>query len=209
MGKATAATRSALPIPASVCRIFVGPNNGMAPNVWDFFMYAQMLMHVTAHGGCTNTITKSHWKQTLGEKFLASLGNWTCIGIVPGFSVQQRCYTKWVPPKPPAEPQGFSQRMLTNKATVAEDRVVFRSTPHAYAIHTFWVFLMWFSCASSLRRLFSMTVRSSSCRFFSSSHSCLVRSLASRRCRSSSRLERIKSNILRSCGTKSTHKEVN
>ena len=92
----------------------------MAANIWDFLCAHKMLMHVTAHGGCADSITKSHWKQTLGEKSLASLGNGTCIGIVPGFSAQQQCSTKWVPPVlpppplPPSEPQGFSRGMLTN-----------------------------------------------------------------------------------------------
>ena len=34
--KGTAAARAALPIPASVCSIFMCPNNGMAASVWDF-----------------------------------------------------------------------------------------------------------------------------------------------------------------------------
>ena len=76
------------------------------------------------------------------------------------------------------------------------------SNPCDPVIHTFWVFLIWFFRANSLRRLFSMTVRNSSCRFFSSSQSSLVRSLSSSLWRSSSRFERIKSNILRSCSAK-------
>ena len=32
----TAAKRAALPIPVSVCSIFVCPNNAMAGSVWDF-----------------------------------------------------------------------------------------------------------------------------------------------------------------------------
>jgi len=35
MGKATAADRAALPIPTSVCSVFVCPNNGMAASVRD------------------------------------------------------------------------------------------------------------------------------------------------------------------------------
>ena len=34
--KATAAARAALPIPTSVCSIFVCSNNRMAASVWDF-----------------------------------------------------------------------------------------------------------------------------------------------------------------------------
>ena len=36
LGKATAAARAALPIPISVCSIFVCPSDGMNDSVWDF-----------------------------------------------------------------------------------------------------------------------------------------------------------------------------
>ena len=105
-------------IPASVSRIFVGPNNGIWLPIFEIFLCAhKMLMHVTAHGGCADSITKSHWKQTLGEKSLASLGNWTCTGIVPGFSAQQQCSTKWVPPflPPPTPPPNLNLKVLAEE----------------------------------------------------------------------------------------------
>ena len=35
-GKGTAAVRAALPIPVSVCCLFIRPDNVMAASVWDF-----------------------------------------------------------------------------------------------------------------------------------------------------------------------------
>ena len=46
LGKATAAARAALPIPISMCSIFVCPNNGMAASAWDFLTCEQISMRL-------------------------------------------------------------------------------------------------------------------------------------------------------------------
>ena len=55
-------SRAALPIPVSVCSIFVCPNNGMAVSVWDLLAWTQMSMHAIAHGGCTDVwVCTENW----------------------------------------------------------------------------------------------------------------------------------------------------
>ena len=46
LGKGTAAARAALPIPISVCSIFVCPNNGMAASVRDLCLNSGMATSV-------------------------------------------------------------------------------------------------------------------------------------------------------------------
>ena len=75
-----AAARAALPIPASVCSISLCPNNGMAASVWSFLTCTQMLMHLIAHGGCTNTAREL----ALGGTSLVVLGSWTRVSTGPG-----------------------------------------------------------------------------------------------------------------------------
>ena len=60
-----------------------------------FLTCVQILMHVTAHRGCTHSIKSLHWKVTLEEKnpLHISLGNQTHISIVLGFSAC--CSTHW------------------------------------------------------------------------------------------------------------------
>ena len=58
-------------------------------------MFAQMLMHSTAHRGCTDTVRESAWKLTLGEKSLAAPGNRTCVSGVP-----VRCSINWAASPP-------------------------------------------------------------------------------------------------------------
>ena len=56
LGKTTAATRAALPIPTSVCCIFMCPENGNSCQCLGFLTCVQMLMYATTHEGFTNTI---------------------------------------------------------------------------------------------------------------------------------------------------------
>ena len=53
-GQGTAATRAALPIPVSVCSIFMCPNNGMADSIGDFLMCMDMLIRAM-HTGAVRT----------------------------------------------------------------------------------------------------------------------------------------------------------
>ena len=53
-----------------------------------FLTCAQMLMHVIARGGCTDSVKESALKITSRRK-----RTWTCISIVPGFSFG--CSTNW------------------------------------------------------------------------------------------------------------------
>ena len=88
--KTAVATRAALPISTgdSVCSIFGCRNNGVAATIWDF-SYPQMLMRVTAHGGCMNIIQESTCAEThLWEKnTLLHQENQACISIAPRFFV--------------------------------------------------------------------------------------------------------------------------
>ena len=52
--------------------------------------YAQMLMHVIAHGRVLTLKEGLHWKLTPGRKSLATPANWACIS---GMMVQ--CSAKW------------------------------------------------------------------------------------------------------------------
>ena len=62
----TLPARAALPIPASVCRIFVCPNNGMAASVWDFWR-AHRCWCMQLHTEAVQMLWKSpHWKLTPG-----------------------------------------------------------------------------------------------------------------------------------------------
>ena len=68
LGEVTAATRAALPIPASVCSVLMCPNNSMVANVWDFQRaHRCWLMHTITHGGCTNIVRKSTLKADSGR----------------------------------------------------------------------------------------------------------------------------------------------
>ena len=55
-------------------------------------------------GSLACTQMKMHWKLTQGEKSLAALGNWTCIG-----DVQVRCSTTWAT-FPPTDTCSWSRR---------------------------------------------------------------------------------------------------
>ena len=55
-------------IPIRVCSVFMCPNNGVCCQCWRFLMWAQMLMHVTAHGGCMDTVRESALKVDSGRK---------------------------------------------------------------------------------------------------------------------------------------------
>ena len=50
-----AATRASLPVPVSACSIYECPNNDMVASVWGFLSCMQMLRHVVAQVGCTDT----------------------------------------------------------------------------------------------------------------------------------------------------------
>ena len=66
------------------------------------------IMHVVAHGGCTDIVRESlHCKLTLGQKFLAKLGNRTCVSGMPVW-----CSTKWA-----TFPLGCIKQ-LTDKAAI-------------------------------------------------------------------------------------------
>ena len=59
-GYGAAAARAELPIPISVCHIFVHPNSGMAASASDCFeLRSQVLVHAIVHRGCTNTVGES------------------------------------------------------------------------------------------------------------------------------------------------------
>ena len=69
----TAAARAALPIP-TVCTVFLCPHNSMAASV-GFLTCTQMLVHATAHWGCTNTVHKSALQvDSRGNNLLSHLG---------------------------------------------------------------------------------------------------------------------------------------
>ena len=68
LSQAKAAATAVLPVPNGACGIFVCPNKGMATNAWDFLTCAQMLMHVIAYGGCTDTVRESALKADSGRK---------------------------------------------------------------------------------------------------------------------------------------------
>ena len=80
----------------SACCIFVCPNNAMAASAWDFLTCAQMLMHVSAHGGLYGNCKSLHWRLTLGKNSLAASGTWTSVSTVASFS--DRCCTNWALP---------------------------------------------------------------------------------------------------------------
>jgi len=68
----------------------------MAASAWDFLTCAQMLMHVSAHGGLYGNCKSLHWRLTLGKNSLAASGTWTSVSTVASFS--DRCCTNWALP---------------------------------------------------------------------------------------------------------------
>ena len=95
LGKIMVATRAALPIPPSVW-YFRMSKQCYGCQCLGFSTCAQMLRHVIAHGGCTDTVRQSALKAESARKSLAAPGNWTFISIAPGFSVW--CSTNWAIP---------------------------------------------------------------------------------------------------------------
>ena len=77
--KRTAASRAALPIPISVCIIFLCPNHGIQHGCQclGFLTSAQMLRHATAHGGCTDTVRESALKVYSARKIPCRTVSWT------------------------------------------------------------------------------------------------------------------------------------
>ena len=67
-GYGTAAARAALPIPISVDSIFVCSDNGMAPSVWDFLTYAQIVFMRLHTGDCADTVRESARKVVSGRE---------------------------------------------------------------------------------------------------------------------------------------------
>ena len=61
LDKATTPASAALPVPTSVCSIFVCSNSGMAANICDF----QLLMYAITHWVCTDT-----WKRVCTDSGL-------------------------------------------------------------------------------------------------------------------------------------------
>ena len=57
--------------------------------------FAQMIMHMIAHGGVRTKWESLHWKMTLGEKSLAVPGNRTCVS-----DLMIRCSTIWATSPP-------------------------------------------------------------------------------------------------------------
>ena len=55
----------------------------------------QMLMQAIAHGGALTLKESLHWKLTLGRKFLAASGNWTCVSGVMVQCSNQLSYIPW------------------------------------------------------------------------------------------------------------------
>ena len=60
-----------------------------------FLKCTQMLMHVITHGGVQIPSESLHWKLTLGEKSLATPGNWPCVRGMP-----VQCSTSWATSPP-------------------------------------------------------------------------------------------------------------
>ena len=52
-----------------------------------FCVCAQVLVHATAHGGCTDTVSESALVLDSGEKYFAAPGTQTRVNITPGFSI--------------------------------------------------------------------------------------------------------------------------
>ena len=75
--------------------IFVCSSNCMTASVWDFLMWAQMLMHTRAVWTPEESL---HWKRTLGETSLAAFGSRTHVSIVPG--ILDWHSTTWAIPAP-------------------------------------------------------------------------------------------------------------
>ena len=80
--------------------IFLRPDNGVAPDVYDFVTCGHnMLTRATAHGGCTDTVRESALKDDPGKerkkekkkkkKKIAALGTRTRVSTATGFSVRR------------------------------------------------------------------------------------------------------------------------
>ena len=67
-GYCTAATRAALPIPVSVCRISCVSNQCYGCQCLGFLTCAKMFMHSIEHWGCTDTASESALKVDSGRK---------------------------------------------------------------------------------------------------------------------------------------------
>ena len=75
LGKATAATRAVLPIPDSESSYFQVSKQWYSCQCLGSLMCKQMLMHVIAHRGFTDTVRESALKADSGGKFLAIQGS--------------------------------------------------------------------------------------------------------------------------------------
>ena len=60
--QASAAARAALPVPTSVCGIFVCPNSAWLPVFWIFFNVLADVHDAIAYGICANTVRESALK---------------------------------------------------------------------------------------------------------------------------------------------------
>ena len=84
LGKATAAAKSSATNSYQCVQYSHGSKQWYGCQRLGFLTCAQMSMHGTAHGGCTNTVKRVYTQSS--RKSLATLGSQTCISTVPGVS---------------------------------------------------------------------------------------------------------------------------